>query len=72
MQKRKIRKKEADEDEGGLDLAALEAEAAAAGPGKDRGSRSDKAGRDAAKAALQAAELVERRNRYHLHSEEVI
>lgn len=61
LQKRKLRKKAA--DEGGLDVAALEAEAAANDRGADRGSRAQKAARDAERSEAEAAELRKRRER---------
>ena len=68
MQKRKIRKKAVESEEGTLDIAALEAEAAAAGEAQDRGSRADKASRDAKAAEERAAKLQERRDRYRLYA----
>lgn len=64
MQKRKIRKKAAEPEEGTLDIAALEAEAAAEGAGKDRGSRADRASKDAKLAGEREAKLQERKTRY--------
>lgn len=62
-QKRKIRKKAAEPDEGALDLAALEAEAAAADGSKDRGSRADKLSKDAKQAQAREKDLQERKER---------
>lgn len=64
LQKRKIRKKAVEADEGTLDIAALEAEAAAAGESNDRGSRADKQTRDAKNAEALQAKLQERKERY--------
>ena len=63
LQKRKIRKKAAEPVEETLDIAALEAEAAAAEGGNDRGSRADKQSRDAKKAEAREAQLQERKDR---------
>lgn len=63
VQKRKIRKKGAEVEEGGLDIAALEAEAEAADAGKDRGSRADKKSRDAKMAEAHEAKLQEKKDR---------
>ena len=63
LQKKKMRTKVADED--GLDLAALEAEAAAAaGSSRDRGSREERAAaRDAAEREGLAAADEQRKAR---------
>ncbi len=63
VQKRKIRKKAVEAEEGTLDIAALEAEAAAADGAQDRGSRADKATKDAKLAKEREADLLERKNR---------
>ena len=63
LQKKKMRSKVADEDE--LDLAALEAEASAAGSSRDRGSREERAAaRDAAEREGLAAADEQRKARY--------
>ncbi len=63
MQKKKMRTKVADED--GLDLAALEAEAAATGSSRDRGSREERAAaREAAEREGLAAADEQRKARY--------
>ena len=61
-QKRKLRKKEAELEGEGLDLAALEAQAAANG-NTDLGSRKQRAERDAAVQAAHDADLQKRRER---------
>ena len=62
LQKRKLRKKES--NEAGLDIAALEAEAAAHDSAKDRGSRNQRIARDAEQAAATVAEETRRKERY--------
>lgn len=62
-QKRKIRKKDTDEEEVGLNLAALEAEAAKTDAGKDRGSRTQRASREAEQVAARETELKQRQER---------
>ena len=63
LQKKKMRSKVADED--ALDLAALEAEAAAADSSRDRGSREERAAaRDAAEREGLAAADEQRKARY--------
>ncbi|DBA93483.1 TPA: hypothetical protein ACH3X3_013582 [Trebouxia sp. C0006] len=62
--KKKVRVRKAAEDEGaGLDLAALEAEAAAAGT-SDLGSRKEAAGREAQVKQAQIADEVRRQSKY--------
>ena len=52
-----------DVEDAGLDLAALEAEAAAADQGADRGSRKMRADREAEAASAREAEVEQRRER---------
>lgn len=58
-----MRAKQADE-EGGLDVAALEAEAAAAGSAADRGSRKASSGKQAKAVADRTAEEAKRQSRF--------
>ena len=61
--KKKVRVRKAAEDEGaGLDLAALEAEAAAAGT-SDLGSRKEAAGREAQVKQAQIADEIRRQSK---------
>lgn len=62
--KKKVRVRKAAEDEGaGLDLAALEAEAAAAGK-SELGSRKQAAGREAQAKEAQVADEAHRQSKY--------
>ena len=61
--RKKVRSKQVD-DEGKLDLAALEAEAAANAGSSDRGSRKTGAAKQAKALAERAADDAQRQSRY--------
>ena len=55
----------AEVEEGGLDIAALEAEAAAEGGHQDRGSRATRVAKDEREAAEREAKEADRQARYN-------
>lgn len=61
--RKKVRAKQGD-DEGKLDIAALEAEAAASAGASDRGSRKTGAAKQAKALADRAADEAQRQSRY--------